>query len=200
VGPAYLFGAGTAATSNNDFSVSDIGWAVNTAYLHYLASGIAYNTSLLFMFVSGNEVKSRLNYRGYAFKSYIGDVSLQFNFQPILYFSGNVNFIDPYLIIGTGIVGAYVPWWQFSDPLRPDATDKLRHRTVGYEIIGGFGVKLLMTSQINVCFECAYHGCSSDYLDGYHPIDAKHNDVYVVSVIKIAFLLRQNTRGVKLYD
>jgi hypothetical protein len=190
-GPGYLFGAGTAA-STDDFSSSDIGLDIDTAYKHYLLPGIAYNAELLFAFISGNELDARLQNRGYTFKSYVGEASLQFNWQLISFFARKASPIDPYAILGPGIIGAYIPWWEFSDPLRPDATDKLRHKTIGGEIIGGLGIRIKLSHLIGLCFECSYHDCTTDYLDGYHPASSKHSDVYLVSLAKVSYRLYQH--------
>jgi hypothetical protein len=192
VGPSYMFGDAATKTGSGfskDFAPVNVGLAFNLEYKHYWEAGLAYNISLLYSTYKGNENDSRLGYRGYTFSSHVGELSGQIIFEPISYFSENTYPIDPYLIAGVGVVGAYIPSWKFQSAVRPDDTDKLRHNTIGGAFMGGFGIRFPITSKIDARLESMVHYSTTDYLDGYHPIFSKHSDVYIVSLIKISYRL-----------
>jgi len=133
-----------------------------------------------------------LGYRGYAFESYLGEFSGRVLFEPISFLAHERMLFDPYVTLGVGVVGAYVPNWSFTaNSGRPNSTDKLRHRTLGASGIGGLGLKFPITPSLDGRLEIAFHPTTTDYLDGFHPLASKNNDFFITSLIKISYHLFQ---------
>lgn len=199
IGPGYLYGDAAAPNINitdhslTDFAPVNIGIAINVDYAKSLMPGLAYDVALLYSHFKGNEAQSHLSYRGYSFESHMGELSLKAQFEPISFFANERMLLDPYLVLGIGVVGAYVPSWSFAEASnRPNATDQLRHQTFGFSAIGGLGLKFPITPSVDGRLEFTLHTTSTDYLDGFHPKASKYNDFFIISLIKISYRLFQD--------
>jgi hypothetical protein len=202
IGPEFMYGdaagaskAGTNKTLNNLAQVS-IGLAFNADYIEYLKPGVAYDIALSYSHFNGNETQSSLAYRGYSFESHVGELSAKILFEPVSFLANERMLFDPYATLGVGLVGAYIPHWSFkANSDRPNSTDKLHHKTLGLAGIGGLGLKFPISPSFDVRIEITYHTTTTDYLDGFHPLASKHNDVLILSLIKICYHLSQDQRG-----
>jgi opacity protein-like surface antigen len=179
----------------NDLAQVSIGLAFNADYTEYLKPGVAYDIALMYSSFNGNESQSSLAYRGYSFESHVGELSAKILFEPISFLSNERMLFDPYATLGVGVVSAHVPTWSFTENSgRPNLTDKLHHKTLGLSGIGGLGLKFPITPSFDVRIEITYHTTTTDYLDGYHPLASKHNDLLILSLIKICYHYSQDKR------
>jgi len=200
IGPGYLYGdaaaqnVGSTDHSLTDFAPVNIGLSIDADYTKYLEPGVAYDIALLYSHFKGDESQSHLGYRGYAFESHMGELSARVLFEPISFLAHERMLFDPYATLGVGVVGAYVPTWSFTaNSDRPNPTDKLHHKTLGASGIGGLGLKFPITPSLDGRLEITFHTTTTDYLDGFHPLASKHNDFFIISLIKISYHLFQET-------
>ncbi|MBB3188015.1 DUF6089 family protein [Microbacter margulisiae] len=196
IGPGYLYGDAAAQNVSStdhtltDFAPVNIGLSISLDYTKYWTPGLSYDISLLYSHFKGNENQSHLSYRGYAFESHLGELSAKIQFGPLSFIEKESMLLDPYFILGAGIVGAYVPSWSFAkDTNRPDGTDHLKHSILGLSMIGGVGLKFPISPSLTGRLELTLHPTTTDYLDGFHPKSSKNNDFFVVGLVKISYQL-----------
>ena len=201
IGPEFMYGdaaeASKAGTSKilTALAQVSIGLGFNADYTEYIKPGVAYDIALMYAHFNGNESQSSLAYRGYSFESHVGELSAKILFEPISFLANERMLFDPYATLGVGVVGAYTPTWSFTENSgRPNSTDKLHHKTLGLAGIGGLGLKFPISPSFDVRIEITYHTTTTDYLDGFHPLASKHNDVLILSLIKICYHLSQDQR------
>lgn len=199
VGPGYLYGdaaaknVGSTNHSLTDFAPVNIGLSFNVDYSRYFVPGLSFDVALLYSHFKGNEADSHLAYRGYAFESHLGELSGKIQFEPVSFIEKERMLLDPYILLGVGVVGAYVPSWKFApNSGRPNDTDILKHQTLGFSTIGGIGLKFPITPGLDGRLEFTFHSTSTDYLDGFHPKASKYNDFFIISLIKISYRIFQH--------
>jgi len=199
IGPGYLYGDAAAKNISltnhtlTDFAPVNVGLSIDADYSRYFVPGLSFDVALLYSHFKGNEADSHLSYRGHAFESHLGELSGKIQFEPISFVEKERMLLDPYVLVGVGVVGAYVPSWKFAkDSGRPNDTDHLKHHTLGFSAIGGIGLKFPIAPSLDGKLEFTFHSTSTDYLDGFHPKASKYNDFFIISLIKISYRLFQH--------
>jgi hypothetical protein len=194
VGIGYMF-SDAAATINphgfflKDFTSQDLGYAATAEYRKYLRAGLAYVVGAEYTNYRGTKDSTR-HPRDYQYLSHVGEISYVLNLELFSFFSQQRIPIDVYGLAGVGVVGAYIPKQSFSPTSgRPNAGDKTSNVGVGVNAIFGVGLRVPLTSLIDLRIEGSYHTGTCDYLDGYLPYYSKHPDLCAVSVVKISFRL-----------
>lgn len=194
IGMGYMF-SDAAATVNphgiflKDFTAQDVGFVGAVEYRKYLKAGLAYVACVQYTKFKGTKDSTR-HPRDYQYVSHVGEVSYLLNLEFFSFFSQRRIPIDIYGVAGVGGVGAYISSQSFSPTSgRPNAGDKTSRGGIGVNAIAGLGLRLPLTSLIDLRIEGTYHTGTADYLDGYLPYYSKHPDLFVLGVVKVSFRL-----------
>ena len=125
------------------------------------------------MFLSGNDLRSNYAPRGYAFKTRLFEMSLDWQY----YFAGHITGVAPFATVG--LAGMF---YSFKNNI-----SEARSRWYsGNSLILGIGTRLPSKTRFVQSIDGAFHFTTTDFLDGFKTAK-KSNDLFFVLTYKIYF-------------
>ncbi len=212
VGFANYFGdIGGAADTENWFGIKDLS-IKNTRPALYLGArykirtNVSVKMNLAYGYISGDDVGSKNNDRGFEFSSRIIEPSFQAEYSLIqeeqrrrssaLFnkkgMMNNYSQINLYLYAGIGGV--------FFNPIVNDAMKAAPsydpdHAKMGIVFPAGLGLKYVISQSWSVGAEFGIRFAISDYLDGYTSAWSQRNDLYYFGHVHGIYRIRTSKEG-----
>ncbi|HZK68878.1 MAG TPA: hypothetical protein VFC36_04690 [Paludibacter sp.] len=180
-GPTYCYSDAAGSLFRQTLVQGYHNYNASIGFRQSFPSNFSYRTSLYYGDYSGadktrNEHKD--GYYSYNSKtlefSVRGEYSVHFGLK---YDKNTPNTL--YGFAGLGVLNSNIKFPAGSPQGRPNNTS-------GVALMGG-GYRYYLTDQVSIGTELEFHYSSNDYVDGYHPITSKRNDVLVGISFTLAY-------------
>ena len=213
VGTTHYFGTiGGSAEQSNLFGLKDID-ITSTRPSFYggirykLRDNVAVRGNFLYGFIHGDDAGSKNVERNAVFNSTIMEPSLQLEISLIseeqkhrsaALFNkrGMVNNFSRINLYGFGgLGGVFTNVKPLNDLEKHASYDPVNLKNNGLVILGGGGLKYVLSSDLSLGFEFGARYTTSKYLDGLHPLTAKAPDMYYFALFNVVYRVRTSRTG-----
>lgn len=218
VGAANYFGdIGGSATKENWGGLKDLDFlqtrpGIMAAARYKIKQDVAIKFSLSTIMISGSDVGSKNEFRGFSFTSYGLEHSLQIEYsfvsedakkRSFAYYNRRGmlnNFSRKSFYVFAGVGGlALLPFTK--GPVNPDKTDII-DPTFNYSAVipAGIGVKIIWSNYVSLGAEFGARYCFNDFLDGFrNPVygraDLLGNDFYYFTSVNLIYRIKTSRKG-----
>lgn len=180
-GPAYCYSDAAGSLFKQTLVQGYNNYSASFGFRNTLPSNFGYKATLQYGSYSGADKNHNVHKDGYySYQSKTlelsvrGEYSVRFGLK---YDKNTPNTL--YGFAGLGVLNSNVKFPVGSPQGSPNNTS-------GVALIGG-GYRYYLTDQVSIGSELEFHYSSNDYLDGYHPITSKRNDVLVGISFTLAY-------------
>jgi len=180
-GPSYCYSDAAGSLFRQTLVQGYHNYNASLGFRHSFPSNFGYRASLYYGDYSGADKTHNEHKDGYySYNSKIlefsvrGEYSIHFGLK---YDKNTPNTL--YGFAGLGVLNSAVKF--------PVGSPQGRANNIsGVGILGG-GYRYYLTDQVSIGTELEFHYSSNDYVDGYHPITSKNNDVLVGVSFTLAY-------------
>ncbi len=211
---SYFGDIGGSASTDNWFGVKDVS-IKSTRPSFYLGArykireNVSVKLNLSYGFISGNDVGSKNESRGFSFYTQLFEPGVQaeysivseeqrtrsnalFNKRGML---NNYSQINLYLYAG---IGAVVGWTKPNDAIMASVNYDPDYSRSGMIFPAGIGFKYVLSDTWSLGAEFGVRWTTTDHLDAYTSPWSKANDLYYVGIINGIYRIKTSRTGVPI--
>lgn len=175
VGPSKLYGdIGGYIGEKNFFSDTKLSYGIGLRYAFSQRLGLSllYNYTSLYL---DSDENTHLSYRDMKFMSSVHGFETQL--EVALNKGSYIEDYNPHRPYIFGGFGYNLSYSQFGDTTKIRLEDQYKYNEKSFSFIGGLGYQYRFNKNFSVGIEQKTILYFSDFIDGYHPVNSKHNDI-----------------------